>query len=189
MSHLDDKSASMPDPADHASESSALRATKALTWKQWVAVPIFCIALVWLCWSPGGGLLLAAITPFALLWVCFSLFVMIRRVAQRRLQGLKLLAVLVTFIALFAVHQNRGQETQRAANEVAKKLTLFHQQHRQYPNHLTDIGIDDAMLRSDKRIMYRLLNDVPDLFYLPPFTFRAAYRFDFANQTWRYDPG
>jgi hypothetical protein len=159
-------------------------------WRRFTGVGVFCALLAVWGFQPGGGILTLLTVPFVAVWLLVCAVLFITRKWARRDIAIKVTLVLGLLAAIIAWHQRQQMQLSRAAQEYAAKIEQFHRKHKRYPRSLEEVSPPSPTPGKPLRIVYQAPGEgstqAPSLFFVDAFVFRAAHRYDFATQTWRF---
>ncbi len=126
--------------------------------------------------------------PFFVIWIPYSLFLMVWKPARRNTQIAKIILWGVSVSVVVAVHTHRAQEIRARADKALALILKYKADTGVFPASLEDAGWSDAPGRSGlAKIFYGNKDGSPMLFYAATFIVFDTYSFDFDAGTWRYD--
>lgn len=128
----------------------------------------------------ASGLVFVAIG--LIFWLPYSLFLIVRRPALRKIQAQKIGIWFLMIIAVLAVHQTRRVHTRDYADSVVHGIEQFRQREGRYPDSLNEIGFSAEEIRSNLG-MARYARK-PMFYYPDTALIFHMWRYDFDKREW-----
>lgn len=133
----------------------------------------------------GFGLMF--LIPFFVVWIPYSLFLIVWKPARRNTQIAKIILWGVSVSVVIAIHMHRAQEIRARADKVLALILKHKAENGAFPANLADIGWSEAPARSGRtKIFYSNKDGNPMLFYAATFIVFDTYSFDFGEDRWSY---
>lgn len=148
-----------------------------------------CILLFLLASRAGTGFMLFLATPFIVIYMIYSIFIIFRAREKRKPQIIKGIILTSCLLLIFGLHEYYGYASRLDANEVATNISEYSRQHSRYPATLTELGLNKDDLKSRFDLMYNLMNDgQPFLVYSDTWNAFNKYFYDFKKKEWQFIP-
>lgn len=138
--------------------------------------------------QPGAGFVLWFAVPCLIVWLPYSLYVVIRRPAQRSLQLAKLAIWGVVLCAAVGYQFVMKRWAADAADGVAAKVHAYFDSTGDWPRTLAGAGVDETSVRT-WRMRYDYEGGKPALSYPSTFVLFDRYVYDFERREWRLVAG
>lgn len=125
-----------------------------------------------------------------ILWLPYSIYVVIRHPHNRQSQITRVLIWLIAAVLVAGIHGFRHHTTRQQADTIASDIRDYARQHGHYPATLSEIGMTSSELKETlgSAFYYPRDNQPPHFFYGVTYEPFAVYAYDFERQAWEYIP-
>jgi hypothetical protein len=157
--------------------------------KALIGTAVACCLVGLLISQPHAAFGLVFFVPFFVIWIPYSLFLIVWKPARRKTQIAKIILWSISVSIVVAIHTYRAREI-RARADVVLALVLKHQAEKgAFPKSLAELGVTHDSGRSKlSQVNYLYTDGRPHLFYAATFSVFETYSFDFDTGNWRYNP-
>ena len=125
---------------------------------------------------------LVYVAVFLVLWLPYSLYVIIRKPERRKVQSYKIGIWFLMIAIVLTIHQVRKVVTRNYADSVVLKIEQFHQKQGRYPDSLEEVGISKAELKDKLSLAH--YSKKPQLYYGDTVMVFHLWTYDFGKHEW-----
>lgn len=157
--------------------------------KALIGTAVVCCLVVLLISQPHAAFGLVFLMPFFLIWIPYSLFLIVWKPARRNTQIAKIILWGVSVSVVVAIHVHRAQEIRARADSAIALILKYKADKGTFPNNLAEVGVTPDLGRSKlSQVHYLNTDGRPNFFYATTFSVFETYSFDFDTGNWRYNP-
>lgn len=167
-------------------EDTKSRQEKSLRYKFYetlLSATLLCL----ICSQRYAGFLLLIFTPFLLVWLLFSLYIVYKKPELKKWQLGRIGIWITCILIVLGMHKYYEINARKNANDVIDLIERYRSEHGNYPKNYMDIGMDQQKLR-DKCGIFCFFSHEKEaqLTYAGTFIIHSFYTYDFNTKKWEF---
>lgn len=155
--------------------------------RPYIGTAFLCAIVALLAAQVHSGFMLIVVAPFLLIWLLYSIYVVLKHPSRRRVQSIKVALWFIVVGGVLLSHWYYHRAARETANLAVDAILSYRANHGSFPETLDAAGVVSDNWKG-WRVFYLLKDGSPSLFYPSTFVVFDTYWYDFERKSWIYQP-